>query len=84
MEASYRSTDKQKFKAPFDVKETSEESVGRGYVEARRGVKAQRRISQGTSDVLGSHRLEHVQCSRPSCVVRLKPNKTSSTLGTRL
>lgn len=27
MEANYQSTDKQKFKAPFDVKESSEESV---------------------------------------------------------
>lgn len=39
MEANYQSTDKQKFKAPFDVKESSEESVCRGHVEAWAGTK---------------------------------------------
>lgn len=81
MEASYQSRDEQMFKTPFDVKESSEENVGRGHVETRRGIKGKPRCrtSQETSDMLRVPWLGSCPVL-PSCVVRLKSNKTSLPL----
>lgn len=59
MDASYQSTDKQKFKAPFDMKESSEDMwrPGGGSRGNHSGGSARRQTT-----CWGSHCLDHVQC----------------------
>lgn len=76
MEANYQNTDKQKFKAPFDVEESSEENVCRGHGGQ----------SGDQGETIEEDQPGHATCwglpslgscpVLPSCAVRLKPNKT--------